>query len=59
MDRPVDPQEASGCRWIHGHPGEKGWRYCQAPQRRGSQFCEEHHIRCYLVSADEDREAAE
>lgn len=29
------------CRWIKGHPGEKGWRYCSEPQAHGS-YCAHH-----------------
>lgn len=36
-------QEPHGCLFIHGDVKEGGWRYCQAPRRAGSSYCEEHH----------------
>ncbi len=41
------PHEPVGCRWIEGDVQEGEWRYCQAPQKTGSSYCEHHHPRCY------------
>ncbi len=41
------PHEPVGCRWIDGDVQEGDWRYCQAPQKTGSSYCEHHHPRCY------------
>lgn len=59
MNNPTDPQEATGCRWIFGHPGQGHWRYCQLPQKRGSSFCERHHDRVYFDPRKRDGEQQE
>jgi hypothetical protein len=41
-------QEPRGCRFIQGDVKEGGWRYCQAPRRPGSSYCEEHHALTHL-----------
>ena len=32
-------REPIGCRYIHGHPSDEDWYYCQKP---GEPWCEEH-----------------
>jgi len=41
-------QDPTGCRWIEGEPSGKGWRYCQAPQRPRSCYCDRHHARVFV-----------
>ena len=41
-------KEPRGCRWIHGDLSDDGWAYCQARQRPGSSYCEQHHRRVFL-----------
>lgn len=40
-------REPRGCRYIHGHPDQPHWHYCQAKQRPGSSYCETHHLICH------------
>lgn len=44
-------QEPRGCLFIHGDVKEGGWRYCQAPRRDGSTYCEEHHALTHLKTS--------
>lgn len=47
-------QDPRGCRFIHGHPGDGEWRYCQGPLAEGARlgdaahppYCERHAARC-------------
>lgn len=41
-------QEPRGCLFIHGNVKDGGWRYCQAPRRHGSSYCDEHHAVTHL-----------
>lgn len=41
-------KEPHGCRWIHGDLKDENWRYCQAGQRPGSAYCEQHHRRVFV-----------
>jgi hypothetical protein len=56
----IDPKDPIGCRWIHGDTGPGNeWRYCQAEQKEGSDYCPDHHSRVYLsrLTKDGDCEA--
>lgn len=47
-------QDPRGCRFIHGHPGDGEWRYCQKALPEGARmgdaahppYCERHAKRC-------------
>ena len=54
-ERDIDPRlkEPRGCRYILGHTNAPMWRFCQAPRRRDSSYCAEHHARCYTLKAQE------
>lgn len=41
-------RDPRGCRYIHGHPGDSGWHYCQEPTLPGSAYCAEHHAQCHM-----------
>ena len=47
LDDTEDPHEPRGCVYIHGHPDQGDWRYCQAGQQAGSSYCAYHHHICY------------
>jgi hypothetical protein len=40
-------REISGCRFTYGDV-EKDWGYCQATQKSGSSYCEQHHAVCHI-----------
>lgn len=43
--------EQGECKYpIGGHPYEDTFRFCCAPQRSGSPYCEQHHKLCYYPS---------
>lgn len=45
----LGPKEPRGCRWIDGEPGRNhDWRFCQAPQKTLSSYCEMHHVICFI-----------
>lgn len=44
---PPAPAEG-GCRWVYGDPGERGWRWCNAPRLARSAYCAGHRAVCYV-----------
>ena len=36
------------CSWPIGHPGDKGFRFCAAPQVPGKPYCAEHARMAYI-----------
>lgn len=43
------PDHHDFCRWVHGDPRSKTWRYC-GHKTNGGQYCEHHHNRSYVVA---------
>jgi GcrA cell cycle regulator len=46
------------CRWPEGHVGEPDFRFCGAPTKANSVYCEHHHDRAYTgipVSRNADK----
>lgn len=41
-----ETREPVGCLWIEGNPTAV-FRYCQAPRRANSSYCERHHDRVF------------
>lgn len=35
------------CAWPIGHPGERGFRFCDEPAAEGKPYCPEHAARAY------------
>lgn len=42
------PLAPTGCRYIHGDAA--GWqsKWCDAPERPGSSYCDAHHFQCWV-----------
>ena len=41
----------SACQYPHGHPKERGFRYCEAPVVGAGPYCPTHHAICWLGRA--------
>lgn len=39
--------DGSGCRWIHGTPGDGDWLACGHPPLDKSRYCGYHHAKSY------------
>jgi GcrA cell cycle regulator len=52
LKRPPAPRitAATGpaCSWPEGHPGDKGFRFCDAPPVPGKPYCAEHARMAYI-----------
>jgi GcrA cell cycle regulator len=49
------PAASTGCLWPHGHPGEKGFRFCGGRQLTGKPYCPEHAAIAYVKPKEKDR----
>jgi GcrA cell cycle regulator len=50
---PTPPRMPSvrACQYPHGHPKERGFRYCEAPVVGAGPYCPTHHAICWLGRA--------
>jgi GcrA cell cycle regulator len=37
------------CQYPHGHPKERGFRFCGEKTAQGSPYCPKHHRACYTA----------
>ncbi len=47
---PIPP--ARLCQYPYGDPRDPAFRFCEAPVKTGSPYCEYHHAICYVRKVD-------
>lgn len=45
---PYRGEAPTGCRYPHGEPGQRGFKWCNGPRQPGSPYCPEHHRLCHV-----------